>query len=67
MSFSNEIPVYTMKILKNKLPEYDELGLPDILRKMTHQEQGLILVVGNKKSGKTTTLNALINEINEKI
>lgn len=65
LSFSNEVPVYTMKILKNKLPEYDELGLPDVLRKMTHQIQGLILVAGNKKSGKTTTLNALVRNINE--
>lgn len=65
LSSSNEVPVCTMKILKNKLPEYDELGLPDILRKMTYQEQGLILVAGNKKSGKTTTLNALVRHINE--
>lgn len=64
-SLANKTPVYTMKILKNKLPEYQELRLPDILRKMTHQEQGLILVVGNKKSGKTTTLNALVRDINE--
>ena len=65
LSFSNKVPVCTMKILKNKLPEYEELGLPNILRKMTHQEQGLILVVGNKKSGKTTTLNALVRHMNE--
>lgn len=65
LSYANKMPVYTMKILKNKLPEYDELGLPEILRKMTHQAQGLILVVGNKKSGKTTTLNALVRNINE--
>jgi len=65
LSYANQMPVYTMKILKNKLPEYEELNLPDILRKMTHQEQGLILVVGNKKSGKTTTLNALVRHINE--
>ena len=65
LSFANKVPVYTMKILKNKLPEYEELGLPDILRKMTHKSQGLILVVGNKKSGKTTTLNALVRHINE--
>ena len=65
LSYSNKLPVYTMKILKNKLPEYGELDLPEILRKMTHQEQGLILVVGNKKSGKTTTLNALVRNINE--
>ena len=65
LSYSNQTPVYTMKILKNKLPEYEELGLPEVLRKMTHQEQGLILIVGNKKSGKTTTLNALVRNINE--
>ena len=64
-SLANKTPVYTMKLLKNKLPEYEELGLPDVLRKMTHQTQGLILVVGNKKSGKTTTLNALARHINE--
>ncbi len=33
---------------------------------MTYQPQGLILVTGKTNSGKTTTLNALINEINEK-
>lgn len=65
LSSANKIPVCTMKILKNKLPEYEDLGLPDILRKMTYQEQGLILVVGNRKSGKTTTLNALVRHINE--
>lgn len=65
LSTANKIPVCTMKILKNKLPEYEDLGLPDILRKMTYQDQGLILVVGNKKSGKTTTLNALVRHINE--
>ena len=65
ISSANKIPVCTMKILKNKLPEYEDLRLPEILRKMTHQKQGLILVVGNKKSGKTTTLNALVRDINE--
>ncbi len=65
LASANRTPVCTIKILKNKLPEYEDLRLPDILRKMTYQEQGLILVVGNKKSGKTTTLNALIRHINE--
>lgn len=65
LSFSNNAPVITMKILKKELPEYEELQLPEILRKMTHQTQGLILVAGNRKSGKTTTLNALVRHINE--
>lgn len=65
LSYSNNMPVYTMKILRKELPEYEELELPEILRKMTHQTQGLILVAGNRKSGKTTTLNALVRNINE--
>ena len=32
---------------------------------MTYQPQGLMLVTGKTNSGKTTTLNALINEIND--
>lgn len=65
LSFANKKPVYTMKILKNELPQYEELSLPDELRAMTYQTQGLILIAGNKKSGKTTTLNALVRHINE--
>ena len=65
ISLSDEIPLFTLRLIKNKLPTYQELGVPDIVRRMTYQPQGLILVTGKTNSGKTTTLNALINEINE--
>lgn len=65
ISLSNEIPVITLRIIKNELPSYESLGVPDIVRRMMYQPQGLILVTGKTNSGKTTTLNALINEINE--
>ena len=64
ISYSNGIPVFTTRLIKNTLPKYEELGVPDIVRRMTYQPQGLILVTGKTNSGKTTTLNALINEIN---
>lgn len=66
VSFTDEIPVFTMRIIPNTLPTYEELGLPDIIRRMTYQPQGLMLVTGKTNSGKTTTLNALIDEINQK-
>ena len=37
LSSTNKDAVVTMKILKKELPEYEELELPDILRKMTHE------------------------------
>lgn len=65
ISLANETPVITLRLIKNELPSYESLGVPDIVRKMMYQTQGLILVTGKTNSGKTTTLNALINEINE--
>ena len=65
ISLTNNIPTITMRLIKSTLPKYEDLGVPDIVRRMTYQSQGLILVTGKTNSGKTTTLNALINEINE--
>ena len=65
ISQANELPIFTLRLIKNELPKYEDLGVPDIVRRMTYQPQGLILVTGKTNSGKTTTLNALINEINE--
>ena len=65
ISYSGGLPVITARLIRNELPTYEELGVPDIVRRMTHQTQGLILVTGKTNSGKSTTLNALINYINE--
>lgn len=65
VSLSNDIPIFTLRLIKKQLPKYADLGVPDIVRRMTLQPQGLILVTGKTNSGKTTTLNALVNEINE--
>lgn len=64
ISYSDEIPTFTLRLIKNTLPKYEDLGVPDIVRRMTTQPQGLILVTGKTNSGKTTTLNALVDDIN---
>lgn len=43
---------------------FAELKLPPILAEIAHQKQGLFLVVGPVRQGKSTTLAAMINEIN---
>ena len=65
ISSSDDIPTATLRLIKNDLPSYESLGVPDIVRRMTYQPQGLVLVTGKTNSGKSTTLNALINHINE--
>jgi twitching motility protein PilT len=45
-------------------PTFDDLALPPVLRKLTQLTNGLVLVTGPTGSGKTTTLAALVHEIN---
>jgi len=47
------------------IPEIDNLGLPQIARSFTTLRQGLVLVTGPTGHGKSTTLAAIINEINK--
>lgn len=47
-----------------KIPALDELNLPEVLKRFTKLERGLVLVTGVTGSGKSTTLASLINEIN---
>lgn len=47
------------------IPQIDTLGLPGILHSFTSLKQGFILVTGPTGHGKSTTLAAMINEINK--
>ncbi len=53
------------RIIPNKIPTYDYVGLPINLKELAHYHQGLILVTGPSGCGKTTTLAALVDLINE--
>ena len=52
------------RVIPVKIPSFDELNLPDVIKDFTKKDRGLILVTGVTGSGKSTTLAALINEIN---
>jgi twitching motility protein PilT len=53
-----------LRALSSKIPNFDQLGLPDIVKEMTDRPRGLILVTGQTGSGKTTTLAAMLDLIN---
>lgn len=65
ISSSLDSYIFTIRIIKKSLPEFDELKLPAVLKRIALLPQGLILVTGKSNSGKSTTLNALVNEINK--
>jgi twitching motility protein PilT len=52
------------RIINTRVRTMDELGLPDSLKLLTRFHNGLILVTGSVGSGKSTTLAALIEQIN---
>ena len=53
------------RTIPTKIPKFDELGLPQVLRHMCEEEKGLFLVTGPTGSGKSTTLAAMIDYIND--
>ena len=53
-----------LRIIPSNVPTLDDLGLPQVLKKIAHEERGLVLVTGVTGSGKSTTLAAMINEVN---
>ncbi len=52
------------RIISTKLRTMDELGLPQGLKALTQYHNGLVLVTGSVGSGKSTTLAALVEEVN---
>ncbi len=52
------------RVIPVKIPSFNELHLPEIVRSFTQKERGLVLVTGVTGSGKSTTLAAIVNEIN---
>jgi len=54
-----------LRQLTTKIPTLEKLNLPEIFKELPKEKTGLILVTGATGSGKSTTLAAVLNEINE--
>jgi twitching motility protein PilT len=53
------------RIINTSLRSMDDLGLPESLKLLTQYHNGLVLVTGSVGSGKSTTLAALVDEVNK--
>lgn len=53
------------RIIPTSIPSWNSLGLPDTIKEFASLKKGLVLVTGPTGSGKSTTLAALLNSINE--
>src|SRR3954465_190018 len=53
-----------LRVIPNKIPTVEELGIPPQLNEIGEERNGIVLVTGPTGSGKSTTLAAVINKIN---
>jgi twitching motility protein PilT len=54
-----------LRLVRVGSPSFEDLGLPPVVRELADAPRGLVLVTGPTGSGKTTTLSAIIDHINE--
>ena len=56
----------SMRAIKEKIPPFEVLSLPEVILRLTYLPRGLILVTGDTGSGKSTTLASMIDSMNHR-
>lgn len=64
-SMSSGVPTFSIRIIRNKVIDVEKMRLTDIINQLKGFHSGLILITGKVNSGKTTTLNAFVQQINK--
>ncbi len=54
-----------LRVIPTKIPTFEQLGLPAVIREVSKRVSGLILVTGPTGSGKSTTIATMIDDIND--
>ncbi len=63
MQLRGEAAVF--RLVPTQVKTLEQLGMPDVLRQLAEKERGLVVVTGPTGSGKSTTLAAMVNYVNE--
>lgn len=67
VSLSKGVPIFSIRVIPNGNINLEDMGLVDVVQKMKKIRTGLILVTGKVNSGKSTTMNAFIQEVNNEV
>jgi twitching motility protein PilT len=62
--FQRNNPALVMRQISHDIPTIEQLHMPQVLKKIAHNERGLVLVTGVTGSGKSSTLASMIDYIN---
>lgn len=63
-SMSKGVPTFSIRIIRNGEINIEKLRLREVIDKLKEYNSGLILITGSVNSGKTTTLNAFVQDLN---
>jgi len=64
--FQRDTIAISFRVIPNQIPVLDDLHLPPIVKELTDLPRGLVLVTGHTGSGKSTSLAAMVDVINNK-
>ena len=64
--FQKDGTAISFRVISNKVPDIDNLHLPDVVKELTDLPRGLVLVTGHTGSGKSTTLASMVGVVNQK-
>lgn len=67
ISLTKGFPSFSLRLIPNGEIDLSSYGIKDIIDKMRRINSGLVLVTGKVNSGKSTTLNAYLQEINKEL
>ena len=64
-SMASGVPAFAIRVIQNKEINVQKLKLGNIIDEIRRNQAGLILITGKVNSGKSTTMNAFIQEVNK--
>jgi twitching motility protein PilT len=62
--YQRSMPAVALRLIPDKIPTFDEIGLPEAVRRFATLQQGLVLFTGPTGSGKSTSLASILEWIN---